>query len=147
MPRTTSKEFQKLVSRSGYGVASSIGKGSAGRKDSGAGTEYDLEPDPCDELEGPEKLQIGCSGKVVVRFKFFRHRLADYSRAISEKALIDSLQYAGLISGDSEKEIRIIDEGQFKVETKAEERTELELEYDGVDYDSPWTKAKQNKSR
>jgi hypothetical protein len=106
-----------------------------------------LERDSGDELEGPEKLQVGCSGKVRVRIKFYRHRLADYSRAISEKALVDCLQYAGLISGDSEKEIWLIDDGQIKVGSKAEERVELTLEYPEVDYDNLWVAAKQNKGR
>jgi hypothetical protein len=145
--RTTSSELDKLVSRVGYGIKSSLGKGSAGRKDRDSGEVNDLERDSGDELEGPEKLQVGCSGKVRVRIKFYRHRLADYSRAISEKALVDCLQYAGLISGDSEKEIWLIDDGQIKVGSKAEERVELTLEYPEVDYDNLWVAAKQNKGR
>jgi hypothetical protein len=147
LPRTTSRELDKLVSRVGYGVSSVIGKGSAGRKDRGSRSIDDVEPNPADELEGPEKVQVGCSGKVRVSIKFYRYRLADYSRAISEKALIDCLQYAGLISGDSEEEIWLEDLGQAKVGSKAEERTELVLEYGGVNYDNPWITAKQNKSR
>jgi hypothetical protein len=134
--RFTSREFTKLVSRSGYGVKSSIGKGSAGRKDSSAGAEHDLERSPESSFQGEKSLQISYTGKVVVSIKFYRHRLADYSRAISEKALIDALQYAGAIRGDSEKEIRLIDLGQEKVEDKSQERTELTLEYSDVDFDN-----------
>ncbi len=99
------------------------------------------------ELEGPEKLQIGCTGKVRVRIKFYRHRLADYSRAISEKAIIDALCFAGCLCGDSEKEIFLQDEGQEKVATKEEERTEIILEYPEVDFDNIFVPAKRKDGR
>jgi hypothetical protein len=89
-------------------------------------------------VEGKKSLQVNYTGKVRVSLKFYRYRLADYSRAISEKALIDCLQYAGLIRGDSEKEIWLEDLGQEKVDQKSLERTELTLEYQDVDFDNLW---------
>lgn len=106
-----------------------------------------MESDSSDESVCPEKLQINYSGKVRVRVTFYRRRLADYSRAISEKALVDCLQYAGLVGGDSEEEIWLEDGGQKKVESNEEERTEIELFYPEVDLDNLWKPAKQNKAR
>lgn len=146
-PRISESQLAELVRKQGYGVHSQIGKRAIGSQLSGPRPKHDLEPAPVDELEGPEVLQIGCAGKVRVRIKFYRHRLADYSRAISEKALIDCLQYAGIIRGDSEKEIWLEDEGQVKVATKAEERTELILEFPEVDYDNLWEKRNRKDGR
>jgi hypothetical protein len=151
--------LRKILNRKGYGLASGIKSGiaeaaklaklrkEAGLEDSGSGPANDLEPDSGDESLCAKKLQIGYSGKVRVRIKFYRRRLADYSRAISEKALVDCLQYAGLIQGDSEKEIWLEDGGQEKVGTDEEERTEIILEYEGVNLDDPWIPAKQNLAR
>ena len=85
-----------------------------------------------------QAMALNYSGKCEVRIRFYRKRLADYSRANCEKYIIDSLVYAGLIRDDSEKEIRLIDEGQFKVEKDAEERVELELIYEHVDFTNLW---------
>ncbi len=146
-PRFNQSELERVIAKQHYGIKSQFGKGSVSSQINNSGPKHDLESALGDELEGPERLQVGSSGKVRVRFKFYRCRLADYSRAISEKAVIDCLQYAGLISGDSEKEIWLIDDGQEKVGSKEEERTELTLEYEGVDYDNPWVKAKNHKGR
>ena len=134
------KELERIISRTGYGVKSNLKarKSTLNPKASNPRSVNDVESVIVDELEGPEVLQIKCSGKIRVRIKFYRHRLADYSRAISEKALIDSLQYSGLIRGDSEKEIWLIDEGQEKVEKKEDERTEIVLEYPELDLDDLW---------
>ncbi len=100
-----------------------------------------------DESLHAKKLQVNYSGKPEIRITFYRRRLADHSRAVSEKALVDCLQYAGLIEGDSEKEIRLTHVRQEKVETDEEERTEIEIFYDGVDFDNFWVPAKSNKAR
>lgn len=145
--RTTSGQLASILAKGKVGISSALGKRTISSCLGGSGQVNDVEPTVGDELEGPKKLQIRCSGKVVVRIKFYRRRLADYSRAISEKALIDALYFAGAISGDSEKEIRLIDEGQWKVETNEEERTELVLEYPEVDYDNLFEESKRTDGR
>jgi hypothetical protein len=75
------------------------------------------------------------------------HRLADHHRSISEKALIDALQYCGAIGGDSEREIRLFVEDQVKVGSKAEERTEVVIEYPEVDFDNLWIPRKRTDGR
>jgi hypothetical protein len=148
----TEEDLNKIVSKKGYGVISSSIKSSLGQRAISSEIdrqrqEHDLEPNPSDESLGSKKLQIGCSGKVHVFIKFYRRRLADYSRAISEKAIVDCLQYAGIISGDSEKEIWLEDGGQEKVESNEEERTELTISYPEVDLDNLWEKAPDSKIR
>jgi hypothetical protein len=131
----TESDLKRTIRKAKYGITSSIGKGSLGSKNSGARKEHDLERAAEPELEGEKSLQINYTGKVRVGIKFYRHRLADYSRAISEKALIDAIQYSGAIRGDSEAEIWLEDKGQEKVATKEEERTEITLEYSDVNFD------------
>jgi hypothetical protein len=145
--RTTKGELARIIARKGYGIKGTLGSRSIGSSFGNSRPVNDVERDSEVELEGPESLQIRCAGKVVVRFKFYRYRLADYSRAISEKALIDALQYAGAICGDSEKEILLKDEGQEKVATKEEERTEITLEYPEVDFDNLWEPRKRKDGR
>ncbi len=145
-PRITESELQTILRRKGYGIGGGVGGGlttsivsrSHDPKDRSPRPIDDVEPDSGDEQVGSEILQIRCAGKVVVRIKFYRRRLADYSRAVSEKALIDALAYAGALSGDTEKEIRLIDEGQEKVDSKDQERTEITLEYPEVDFSNLW---------
>lgn len=144
-------ELAQVIKRQGYGIVSS-GGGIAREAGIGAALKRarkigDVEPTPELESLRAEKLSLNYSGKVRVRLKFYRRRLADYSRAISEKALVDCLQYAGLVSGDSEKEIWLIDEGQHKVEKDSEERTEIILEYESVDLDNLWVKAQAHGGR
>lgn len=144
----TDAELRTITARKGYGIESSFPKGGAVKsKISGAGTLDDLEPNSGDASVGPKRLQIACAGKVRIGLKFYRCRLADYSRAISEKALVDCLNYAGFIRGDSEKEIWLEDLGQEKVETKQEERTELTIDYPEVDYDNLWEESKRTDGR
>jgi len=140
--RLKSKDLSRIINRQKYGISSSIGAGSVKTSIGSSGKKHDLEPAASDELEGSKGLQASYTGKVRVRIKFYRHRLADYgtecSRAISEKSLIDCLQYAGLIRGDSGEEIWLEDGGQEKVSSKAEERTEITLEYADFNYDEPF---------
>lgn len=149
MPRkkSGSGELASEIKRQQYGIENQVGTGGISSEIIRSRTVSDLEP--TSELESlrAKKLSLNYTGKVRVSIKFYRKRLADYSRAISEKALIDCLQYAGLISGDSEKEIWLIDEGQFKVEKDSEERTEITLEYADIDYDNLWIKAKDHGGR
>jgi hypothetical protein len=155
MSRPNEEDLQKILSRKGYGVAGgirggisgTISAGSAASKAGGAGSLDDVEPDTGHESLGAKKLQVGYSGRPEIRITFYRHRLADHSRAISEKALVDGLQYAGLISGDSEKEIRLTDVVQEKIGTDEEERTEIHIIYPEVDYNNLWVKATQHLGR
>lgn len=145
--RTTSKDFAKLVSRVGYGVEPAFKKRATNVETRNTGEINDLELSARTKLEDAERLQIGVSGKVLVRIRFYRHRLADYSRAISEKAWIDSAVYAGLLAGDSENEICLIDEGQFKVDKKTDERIEITFDYPEVDFDNLWVKRNRKDGR
>jgi hypothetical protein len=147
----TNEHLQAILSKPGYGIVSTIGKSSIKSQIVGSREIDNLESDSGDESLRSEKLQINYSGKVRVRITFYRRRLADYgegcSRAVSEKAIIDCLVYAGLIEGDSGEEIWLEDGGQKKVKTDEEERTELEIFYPEVDLDNLWIKAKENKAR
>jgi len=137
-------ELKTILGRPGYGIASSIpkgvkhafGKGSNGGKAGGEGEDSHMEPTSGHESLLAEAVSLNYTGRCIVRIKFYRRRLADYSRAISEKAQIDALVYGGALRDDSEKEIQLIDEGQFKVETNEEERTEIAIEYPEVDFDN-----------
>lgn len=143
-------DLEKLIKRRGVTIASYFGKSGknpASSEDSSSRKVRDLESASQLESLRAKKLSLNYTGKVRVRIKFYRRRLADYSRAISEKALVDCLVYGGLLKGDSEAEIWLIDEGQHKVESNEEERTELVLEYETVDFDNLWVKAAKNDLR
>jgi len=136
----TNDDLRKVLTRPGYGIQSAFkpayGKSTNGLKAGSAGEIDDVEPAIGASQIRSEAVSLNYSGKCIVRIKFYRRRLADYSRAISEKALIDALVYGGALTGDSEKEICLIDEGQVKVESEKEERTEVILEYPEVDFDN-----------
>lgn len=142
----TNDDLQNILKRPGYGVRSSLGKGieptirdaALDVKAGGKGKDSHLEPAISDESLRAEAVSLNYTGKCRVRLRFFRKRLADYSRAIAEKAQVDSLVYGGAIRDDSQKEIWLIDEGQEKVATDQEERTEIILEYEAVDLDNPF---------
>src|SRR5688572_20271409 len=102
MPRLKESELERVIKRSKYGIASAFPKRSVESSFGRARTIDDVESTPESGMEGQKGLQVSYSGKVRVIIRFYRHRLADYDRAISEKALVDCLQYAGLIHGDSE---------------------------------------------
>ena len=148
----TQKDVKRIISKPGYAVAgrsiqSSFGQSAIESQIKRSRQEHDLESDSGDASLQAEKLQVNYSGKPEIRITFYRHRLADHSRAVSEKALVDSLQYAGLIKGDSEEEIRLTDVVQKKIGTDEEERTEVEIIYPEVDLDNLWIQAKQNLAR
>lgn len=145
--RFSKSELEHVLSRQGIGIASAFGKRSVGFTPDNSRSINDLESNSRVELEGAKKLQIKCAGKIVVRIKFYRHRLADYSRAISEKSLVDSLCYCGALRGDTEKDILLIDEGQHKVQTKEEERTEVTIEYPEVDYHNLFEESQRTDGR
>ena len=148
----TNEDLNSILARPGYAISEPTVKSCIGQRTIESQIKREREIDNLESASSDEslhakKLQVNYSGKVRVRFTFYRRRLADYSRAISEKALVDCLQYAGLIEGDSEKEIWLEDGGQKKVESDEEERTEIELIYEEVDFDNFWIQAKSNKAR
>lgn len=134
----TNEEFERIIAKKGYGIASEIGKRSLGSEVNRPRKDSDVESGGGYESLRAQAVALNYAGKCIVRIKFFRKRLADYSRANCEKYIIDSAVYAGLIRDDSEKEIRLIDEGQVKVDSDAEERVELSFEYEEVDFDNLW---------
>lgn len=147
-PRINEDELAKILKRKGYGIQSELGKSQIGKTGvaseiSSSGKSCDVEPSGGYESLRSEAVALNYTGICVVRIRFFRKRLADYSRANCEKYLIDSLTYAGIIRDDSEKEIRLIDEGQVKVDTDAEERVEITLEFPEVDLDNLWVPRKR----
>lgn len=153
----TQDDLNKILTKPGYGISGSISRSTIGKSQIGkskitsqisdTGAIDDMERDTCVKQVGSKGLQIRCAGKVRVSIKFYRHRLADYSRAISEKACLDFLQYCGALKGDSEKEIWLEDLGQEKVLEKKDERTEINLEYPEVDLDNLWEERKRNDGR
>ncbi len=148
----TEDDLNAILSRPGYAISESkikscIGQRAVESQIKRERQEHYLESAASDESLHAKKLQIGYSGKPEIRITFYRHRLADHSRAISEKALVDCLQYAGLIEGDSEEEIRLTDVIQKKIGKDEEERTEVEIIYPEVDFDNLWIPAKANKAR
>ncbi len=145
------EDIARITKRPGYGIAGGIkgtvGAGAALSKAGGSGKVNDLESAALHESLAAKKLQVGYSGLPEIRITFYRHRLADHSRAVSEKALVDCLQYAGLISGDSQDEIRLTYAEQAKIGTNEEERTEIEIIYPEVDYDNLWVPAARHMGR
>jgi hypothetical protein len=150
-PRISEKDLQAILNRKGYGlgggIQSQIGPSTITSKISGAGEIDDLESDTLSQSLGSKKLQINYSGKPEIRITFYRHRLADHSRAISEKALVDGLQYAGIIEGDSQEEIRLTYVEQEKIGADEKERTEIDIIYPEVDLDNLWVPAKKHAGR
>jgi hypothetical protein len=145
--RISQEELDKILTKKGYGLSgglssggikSTLGSGTLGSKGHDTGKDGDVEPNSGDEPLRSKSLSLNYTGKVLVRIKFYRRRLADYSRAISEKAWIDAIVASGALRDDTEKEIRLQDDGQEKVETNEEERMEITLEYEDFDFDNPF---------
>lgn len=147
MPRITEGELTKLVKRLKYGVPNAFGKGAFKANNNSSGAEHNLESITESSFQGEKGLQINYTGKVLVSIVFYRYRLADYDRAISEKALLDCAIYSGLIRDDSLSEIRFGSCCQKKVGSKAEERTEITLEYPEVDFDNLWVRTGRTDGR
>ena len=147
-------DVKKVLKRKGYGIpdgcqpafskrgnpdtASEIGAWKDGTQDYGSGEAKNLERITGYESLLRQRAQIGCKGKVTFKLRFYRYRLADYSRAISEKALVDGLVSSGFVRDDCEDALLLIDEGQTKVDSRDQERTEITIEYPEVDYDNLW---------
>jgi hypothetical protein len=85
--------------------------------------------------ERPAPLASSCGGEApsticpIVRFTLRRVRLLDVdAKYASVKDLLDGLQYAGLIHGDKEGQVRL-EVVQEKVRKFTEESTLIEIEY------------------
>lgn len=144
------KKNKHLGIASGFKPAFKAGfpKRSSSNQNNPDGAWGDMESDLGDGQVGEGKIQVKYSGIAEVTVTFYRLRLADSSRNLSEKAELDGLVYAGLLAGDSEKHVRLIDGGQHKVHSKEEERTEITILYPDFDPDDmheevPWVKGKQ----
>lgn len=82
----------------------------------------------CHESVAAEKREDRDSPGHVVRITSFRRRLLDADNLFGgTKYFTDGLRHAGLIPGDEPDVIRL-EVRQVKVKTKAEERTEIEIE-------------------
>lgn len=82
------------------------------------------------DREGPFRLVGGeekDTSRVLVRVTSYRVRLIDKSN-LFPKYFIDSLRYAGFLRDDGPKQIEE-ETRQVKVESRDEERTEIELIY------------------
>lgn len=146
----TKDEFNKLTRKKGYGIAAgfkpalkasfrpAFGKGSSPDQDS--------DPDALPELEsGSEHGQVGeaqvalnYSGIVHIKFQVFRYRLLDYSECNVEKYWVDCCTYGNIIVGDAEGQIKFTTLPQVKIPKTEQERVEITLEYEDLDYDNPW---------
>lgn len=143
----TSDDLKTIVARKGYAIiggsklkpmASAFGSAAMRAEARGEGTPSDVERSVGHESLPTERVALNYTGRVRLRIKFYRRRLADYSRANCEKFVIDAARYAGLLLDDSEKHLELIDEGQIKVESGEEERIEMTFEYELVDFDNLW---------
>lgn len=79
----------------------------------------------CDGALAEVQREVRNSNRVAVRITAFRVRQLDPDNCCP-KYFIDGLRYAGLLPDDRPQDIELT-VAQAKVETKAEERTEIEL--------------------
>lgn len=143
------KDLKTITSRKGYsagipstiksGVRSQFEKNTFGSPPNSKREVPDLERGTGHESLGKERFALKYSGRCTVRFKVFRRRLCDPDGNCT-KYLLDALRYAGALEDDSERHIRLIYEGQEKVETNEEERVEVVLEYEEINLDDLWRK-------
>jgi hypothetical protein len=138
--RLTEHDLALTLTKKGYSIQSSFGKGiksTLGSQVDGKGKTADVEQHTGPEPLGKKRVALRYSGPVLVRFQFFRRRLADPD-GNSGKYYLDALRYAGALEDDSERHIRLVTEPQQKVETNEEERVEITLEYESVDLNNLW---------
>ena len=88
-------------------------------------SQQDIRPTVVDAPPGETQGDV----RALISIVMFRVRLLDPDNAVgSTKPLIDCLRTCGLISGDSEKEIRL-QVTQTRVRHFSEQRTELKIVY------------------
>ena len=150
------KQLKRIASKPGFGLPkgwgvkpafshhgnpdtqSEVRAWSDGLKDYGSGEAKNLERVAGYESLLRQRAQIRSKEKVTIKLRFYRYRKADYSRAISEKALIDGIVSSGFVRDDCEDALLLEDEGQVKVDSREQERTEITIIYPDVDYDNLW---------
>lgn len=147
--RLSQDDLNLLTSKRGYAIQSSLGgpqKSSLG--DWSVTTEVRDSRSDADAERGigrqpvrAERDAINYSGQCTLRIKVFRRRLCDPDNHFI-KFHIDFLRYIGALQEDNAREVRIIFEGQEKVEKPEEERLEIVVEYQSVDFDNLWTKVR-----
>ncbi len=89
----------------------------------------ELEREQASALGIPNERKEKGVERIIVRFVGYRTRPLDPDNfAGGTKDLLDGLRHAGLIVGDEPWRI-IFETEQIKVQTRAEERTEITIEY------------------
>ena len=79
-------------------------------------------------LAGDSPREAQSAGCVPVRFTLYRCRLLDVDAKYgSVKDLLDCLVASGIVAGDKEGQVSL-EVNQVKVGTRAEERTEIEIQ-------------------
>lgn len=86
-----------------------------------------LEPAVCHESLAKNKGKSQNPGRIAISITSYRRRLLDPDN-LCPKYFIDALRYSKLIPDDTEKDI-IHTISQKKVETKAQEKTLIEITY------------------
>jgi hypothetical protein len=132
MARFNESELDSILNRRGYGIHGGIKGGFKRRsnadKISGEGEVPDAEPSIGHEPLRSQEAAFKYSGRCIVRVKVFRKRLADPD-GNCPKWHIDAIRMSRLIRDDSAKEVDYYFDGQEKVQTEAEERIEITLQY------------------
>lgn len=148
------EDLDKILAKPGYKLASfskpiqsSLGKATLRSEIGGKGQTRYMERVSGHEPVPTERVALNYTGRVRVGIKFYRRRLADYSRANCEKFVIDAARYAGLLLDDTEAHLDLVDEGQVKVDTEQDERIELTFTYEAVDFDHLWVTHKRQDGR
>lgn len=134
------EDFQRIVSRKGYGIAGSIKSGITGtlrreailHKAGGERPLSELESGVGPKSISPKELTIPDTGRCSVGIKVFRRRLTDTGNDCW-KYHLDACRYLGLLADDNDAKVRLAEEPHEKVETNEEERVEITLTYNGID--------------
>jgi len=125
--RLTSGQLEKVLSRSGYGIAGgTVAKPCLPGKNSNTDPLPELEcyPDGRALAKGEDKKES--AGRFLVRIKVFRKRFIDPDN-VSLKYAIDCLRYGGILPDDRAEDIKLEISEQIKVKTDEEERIEIEI--------------------
>lgn len=125
-------------------LKSELPKRSIASEIDGKGASLNVEQCSGREPLGEAILAIRTAGTCTVRFKAYRKRLADPDGNCF-KYILDAISRSGALVDDSARYVRYITEPQEKVETEAEERVEVTLEYEEVDLDNLWTDLTKDK--
>lgn len=122
--RVTAEQLELLVSKPGYGIASSVG-GRAVLPPRDSGKTPELERDSGDGALGQVCLQKETGGRFLVRVKSYRVRLLDEDN-LCEKFAVDLCRHAGALPSDAAGKAKI-EVSQEKVSGEANERVEITI--------------------